>query len=394
MSKRITELQEQLGGLQKQMRGVLDKASEEKRELSGDEVAKYDNMERDFDAVKATIEREQRASNLEAVLAQPSTEAIREIGVPDKSVDEKMAYRNAFFTAMTRGTQSLEPEQKRVLQVGVAADGGYLVPEDFQTSVISALNDTVSMRRLGTVIRTSSTTKIPLAGTKPTFGYIAENGAYPQTDAKFGQIVLDAFKSGGIIKASEELLMDSFIDVEPYVRSLMVSGMAELEETSFVTGAGTTKPTGFTVDAELGVTTAAVSAVTADDIIDLYYSARKPYRANGTYAFSDVAVKSIRKLKGSDGQYIWNDGLGATPDTILGRPVETLTDLSALGAGNTFGAFGDFSYYQIADRGMMNVRRLDELYAGTGQVGFRVDSRGDGKLTIAEAIKTIKNAAV
>ncbi|NOX15967.1 MAG: phage major capsid protein [Epsilonproteobacteria bacterium] len=390
---RIQVLREKLGGLQKQMRGLLDEAGTQARELTTEEVAKYDAMEKDFDNTKATIEREEKLAKLQVELEAPTSTPSRASDATKPNEDEaKKAYRDAFFTGVARGFDRLGSEQVRVLQTGVSADGGYLVPTEFQTTVISALNDTVAMRRLGTVIRTSSTTKIPLAGAKPTFAYISENGAYPETDVKFGQVSLDAYKAGGTILASRELLNDAFIDVETYIRGLATAGLAELEEGSFVTGNGTAKPTGFTVTAGVGVTTAGTAAVTSDEILDLYYSVKAPYRAKSTFTFSDIACKAIRKLKDANGQYIWADGFGKAPDMILGRPVETLTKLGALATGSIFGAFGDFSYYEIADRGQMSMLRLNELYAGNGQVGFQVDTRNDGILTLSEAVKTIKNA--
>lgn len=389
---RIRELQEKLGGLQKQMRSVLDKASSEKRELNAEEAAKYDAIETEFDNVNATIEREKRAQNIERELDAPTTQGVRASGTSEKSADEKAAYREAFFQALIRGTNSLSSEQTRVLQKGVVADGGYLVPTEFQTTVISALNDLVLMRQLGTVIRTSSITKIPLAGAKPTFAYIAENGVFGETDAKFGQVSLDAFQAGGIIKASNVLLKDAFIDVEQYIRGLVVSGLEALEENKFILGTGVGMPTGVVVGSSLGTTTASASAVTADEIIDLYYSIRAPYRDKATFMFSDTAMKAIRKLKGTDGQYIWGMGLGQAPDTILGRPVKSSSVMAGLGTGNKFGIFGDMSYYQVADRGEMNIQRLNELYAATDQVGFKCDNRNDGILTLSESVVHIKNA--
>lgn len=393
MSARIRELREKLGGLQKQMREVLDKASEQKRELTLDEATRYDAIEKEYDNVLATIEREERALKLQKELDAPSSQAVRADGTPEKSADESAAYRDAFFKALVRGKQSLTGEQTRVLQKAVAADGGYLVPTEFQTTVIAALNDEVLMRKLGTVIRTDSTTKIPLAGAKPTFAYIAENGTYGKTDAKFGQIVLDAYKAGGIILASQELLTDAFINVEEYIRTLVVQGLSELEEQKFVVGAGGgLTPTGVVVGSSLGLATASATAVTADEILDLFYALRAPYRAKASFVFSDVAIKAIRKLKGSDGQYIWATGFGATPDTLLGRPVYSSANMSGLGTGNKFGIFGDMSFYQIADRGQMNIQRLNELYAEDDQVGFKCDNRNDGILTLAEAVVHIKNA--
>ena len=184
-------------------------------------------------------------------------------------------------------------------------------------------------------------------------------GYTQKTDTKFGQVSISAYKAGGTILASREILADAFIDVESYIRGLTIDGLAELEEQSFVSGNGVGKPTGFTVSADVGKTTAGLAAITSDEIIDLFYSLRAPYRKSATFTFSDDGCKAIRKLKDANGQlylerWIWS----CCRYNFRFRPVETLVGLDGLGTGKIFGAFGDFSYYQIADRGQMSMMRL------------------------------------
>ena len=106
---------------------------------------------------------------------------------------------------------------------------------------------------------------------------------------------------------------------------------------------------------------------------------------------NDATVKAIRKLKDGNGQYIWQPSLTAgTPDTILNRPVKTSSYVPTLGAGNKAIAFGDFSYYWVADRQGRSFQRLNELYAATGQIGFKATQRVDGKLVLGEAVKVLQ----
>ena len=146
--------------------------------------------------------------------------------------------------------------------------------------------------------------------------------------------------------------------------------------------------------AETGITAASATAVTADELIDLYYSLKSPYRRNAVWTLNDSTVKAIRKLKDGNGQYLWQPGITAgAPDMILGRPVRTSAYMPAIAAGAKTIAFGDFSYYWIADRQGRSFKRLNELFAATGQVGFLASQRVDGKLVLPEAVKVLAQKA-
>ena len=138
------------------------------------------------------------------------------------------------------------------------------------------------------------------------------------------------------------------------------------------------------------VTTANATSITADELIDLFYSLKAPYRKKAVWVLNDATIKAIRKLKDNNGNYLWQPALTAnTPDTILGRPVFTSSYVPTIAAGAKTIAFGDFSYYWIADRQSRSFKRLNELYAATGQVGFVATQRVDGKLILPEAIKVL-----
>ena len=105
---------------------------------------------------------------------------------------------------------------------------------------------------------------------------------------------------------------------------------------------------------------------------------------------NDSTVKAIRKLKNGNGDYLWQPSVTAgTPDTLLNRPVYTSSYMPAIAAGNKAILFGDLGYYWVADREGRSFKRLNELYAATGQVGFQSSERVDGKLVLAEAVKVL-----
>ena len=263
---------------------------------------------------------------------------------------------------------------------------------------MEALEEENVFRQLANVIRTSSgDRKIPVVAAKGTASWIDEEGAYTESDDSFGQVSIGAYKVGTMIKVSEELLNDSVFDLESYIAKEFARRIGAKEEEAFFTGDGSGKPLGVlaaTGGAETGVTAASSTAITADELMDLFYSLKSPYRKKAVWVLNDSTIKAVRKLKDSTGQYLWQPSLMAgTPDTLLGRPVKTSAYMPVIAAGAKTIAFGDFSYYWIADRQGRSFKRLNELYAANGQVGFLGSQRVDGKLVLSEAVKVLTQKA-
>lgn len=220
-----------------------------------------------------------------------------------------------------------------------------------------------------------------------------EEEAYTLSDDAFGQIALSAYKVGTAIKISEELLNDSVFDLPSYIAKEFARRIGTKEEEAFLIGDGKGKPTGIfaaTGGAENGATTTG-AAITFDDVIELFYSLKNPYRKKAVWVLNEQTVKALRKIKDNTGNFIWQPSVSAgVPDTILNRPYKTSSYVPEIGAGKKCMAFGDLSYYWIADRSGRTFKRLNELFAMTGQVGFLAMERLDGKLILPEAVKTLK----
>jgi HK97 family phage major capsid protein len=233
--------------------------------------------------------------------------------------------------------------------------------------------------------------------TKGTAAWLDEGEEYEESDSVFGQTSIGAYKLGTMIKVSDELLNDSIFNIESYISTEFARRIGAKEEEAFLVGDGIGKPTGIfnaTGGAELGITAGSTTAITADEIIDLVYSLKAPYRKNASFIMNDATIKAIRKLKDGQGQYLWQPSLTAgTPDTLLNRPVYTSAYAPILEAGSKTIAFGDFGYYWIADRQGRSFKRLNELFATSGQVGFLGSQRVDGKLILPEAIKVLQQKA-
>ena len=227
--------------------------------------------------------------------------------------------------------------------------------------------------------------------------WIDEEGDYLESDESFGQVQLDAHKVGTVIKVSEELLQDSAFNLESYISAEFSRRIGDKEEDAFLNGDGSAKPTGILNAAgggTVGVTAAGAAAITADELVDLYYALKAPYRKNAVWILNDATIKLIRKLKTGDGQYLWQPGIkDGEVNTILGRPYFTSPFMPIATAGAKTIIFGDLDYYWIGDRQGITFRRLNELYAGKGQVGFMASKRLDGKTVLSEAIQILQQHA-
>ncbi len=368
--------------------------------LSEEDTATYDKMEQDVMNLGKEIERLERQAAIDAELSKATSTPLT--GKPGakmgKDETEKTGrasdeYKGSFWNAMR--VKAPMPSVLNALQEGTDSEGGYLVPDEFERTLVEALEEENVFRTLAHVIRTSSgDRKIPVVASKGSASWVDEEGAYQESDDAFSQVSIGAYKLGTMIKVSEELLADSVFDLEAYISKEFARRIGAREEESFFNGDGKGKPLGILAaagGAEVGVTAASATAITADEVIDLFYSLKAPYRKNAVWLLNDATVKQIRKLKDTTGQYLWQPSLVAgTPDTILGRPVKTSAFMPTAAAGAKTIAFGDFKYYWIADRQGRTFKKLSELYAANGQVGFMGTQRVDGKLILPEAIKVLQ----
>ena len=393
----IVEMREKRAKLWATMEGFLDTHHNEKGVLSADDDATYGNMERDLNDLTNEIRRMERRDAMEAELSKPVDAPIT--AKPEKPAAapvEKLgrasdAYREDFGLAL-RG----RPLVHNVLSIGVDADGGYLVPEEYEKQIVDGLKEANVVRSLAKIITTHAERKIPVAVGHSVATWTEENAAYTESNPTFGQKQIDAYKLTDLVRISTELLQDSGFELEPYIREEFVRAFGVAEEEAFCVGNGTNQPTGiFTVNGgEVGVTAAGATAITVDELISLIYSLKSPYRRNAKFFMNDSTVALIRKLKDNNGAYLWQPSVQqGEPDKLLGYPLYTSPYVPQVGAGKLAVAFGDFKNYWIADRAGRTVQRLNELYSTNGQVGFIATERVDGKVILPEGIKLLKMKA-
>ena len=351
--------------------------------LSAEDDAIFNKMMDDVDKLGREIARMEKMEAMDVEMSKATSKPLTSAPTT-RMEDEPVSktgrggngYAKNFWNAMR--SKSVSHEVLNALQVGTDSEGGYLVPDEYERTLIEALEDQNIFRQLAHVIHTSSgDRKIPVVASKGTASWIDEEAQYPESDDAFGQVSIGAYKLATMIKISEELLNDSVFDMPAYIAKEFARRIGAAEEEAFFTGNGTGKPLGIlaaTGGAETGVTAAAADKITMDEVIDLFYSLRAPYRRNAVFIMNDATVKALRKLKDGQGQYLWQPSITAgTPDTILNRPVYTSGFMPTLATGNKTILFGDLGYYWVADREGRSFKQADPARSREGAEAGVID---------------------
>ena len=353
--------------------------------LNDSDYAVYEQMEKEIQNISREISRMQREDALEQELSKPMNTPLKnkpfkgEIGGTGRVSED---YKKAMLEALRSNFRNVS----NVLQEGTDADGGYLVPEEYDKRIIEVLNSENIMRTLGTKIKTGGDHKINIAATKPAASWIEEGEPLVWGDATFDQILLDAHKLHVAIKITEELLYDNSFGLESYITTQFGRALANAEEDAFLNGNGQGKPTGIFAVTGGGKVSATTTALKGDDIINLVYALKRPYRKKAAFIMNDKILATVRTLKDSEGQYLWQQSFkDGEPERLAGYPVYT----SEYAPTNMI-SFGDYSYYNIGDRGTRSFKKLTELFVGNDMVGFVAKERVDGKLVLPEAVQILK----
>ena len=353
--------------------------------LSKEDAETYNAMEEKIKNYSKEIERMEEMENMENELNKPVNSPI--VTKPLKADNEVKTGRasNEYKEAMLNALRSNFRQVSNVLQEGVDADGGYLVPDEYDTRLIQKLEDNNVVRALATKIKTSGEHKINIASTTPAAAWIEEGGTLTFGDAKFEQKILDAHKLHVAVKVTEELLYDNAFGLENFLIDSFGKAIGNAEENAFLNGTGNGQPTGI-FDETAGGTYITTEATEGDAIIELVYSLKRAYRKNAAFILNDKMIAKIRTYKDHNGAYMWQPSLIAgEPDKLLGYPVYT----SQYAPEDSI-AFGDFSYYNIGDRGARSFKQLTELFAGNGMIGYVAKERVDGILVLPEAVQILK----
>ena len=357
--------------------------------LSKEDAAAYDEMEKKIKDYSAEIERMEQMEKIENELNKPVNTPIVTKPMTVNGKEKTGRASDEYKAGMLMALRTNFKQISNVLQEGVDADGGYLVPEEYDSRLIQTLEEENIMRKLSTRITTSGEHKINIAATKPAAAWIEEGAALTFGDATFSQILLDAHKLHVAIKVTEDLLFDNSFGLENYIIDQFGKALANAEEDAFLNGTGVGQPLGLFADKGGGTVANTVTALTTDAAIGLVYALKRPYRKNASFIINDQLITQLRTLKDNNGAYMWQPALTAgEPDKFLGYDVYT----SQYAPSNAI-AFGDYKYYNIGDRGTRSFKQLNELFAGNGMIGYVAKERVDGKLILPEAVQILKIGA-
>jgi HK97 family phage major capsid protein len=371
-------------------KSILDQADNENRGMTAEENERFDKFMADVDKFAAEIEKRSHLDEVKASFDSSVGRIAAPESVEERSVEITDPYLEA-FGSYVRG--NLTDVEMRALQIGTDSEGGYTVPQVWDDAILRALNNANAMRQIATVIQTENTRNFSVESSMSTATWIAEEGSVTtDSDPAFGQVQLGAYKLSHIIKVSNELFADSAFDMAKYCGDHLGRAFANAEESAFVAGNGTGKPTGVMNGATTAVTCSSASVIDPTEILELIYAVKPDARRNGAFLMNGSTLLALRKLRngttGDWGDFIWQPSYKAgQPDLLCGFPVYESDGAAEIASGASVIAFGDFSAYVIADRGSRVLRKLDQLYAASDQTGIQLTARVDGKLLDANRVQ-------
>tara|TARA_Y100000592_G_C5455262_1_gene311042 strand:+ start:453 stop:1634 length:1182 start_codon:yes stop_codon:yes gene_type:complete len=388
MSNSIVEkLSDERNNLWEQMKELNDREINEERSLDATEKEQWDKMNDRMSEIDARVQ--ELASVEEANKKAEESRAIFETAsapVIEEEKEEALS-DSEILRAMAQGEVRSHEFEKRDLTV--ANDGG-LVPQGFADQIIAKLDENATVRQFATVINTAGgeDIKFPTITALSSASLVTEGNAIGESDPTSGSITLGAFKYAYLVQVSSELLADEGVDIEGFLANDAGRALGNGAGADFVGGNGSSKPHGVVDKASAGVTCASATAITTDEVIDLYYSVTAPYRQNGAWLMNDATVKAIRQLKDSNNQYLWQPSLQLTaPDNLLGSPIATDPNVETIATAKKVMAFGDMSKYYIREAGGIQVDRSVDFAFANDLVTFRFIYRADGDLMDSNAVK-------
>lgn len=405
MSESIQAMRERRNALAKETRNLLDQNPG--ATWAAEHQQKYDENVAEIERIDASIERRQKILDLDA------ERSFKEMGGQEHGAPANRSQSQQLLTKWMRGGDSALTAQewqavRNTMSTTTNTEGGYTVQTDVAASVIEALKAYGGMREVANVVRTAQGNPInwPTSdGTSEVGELIAQNTTATDADATFGVKTIGAYKfSSKIVTVPIELLQDSTVDIEAFVRARLAQRLGRITNQYFTTGTGTNQPNGIVTAASAGVTgaTGQTATVIYDDLVDLEHSVDPAYRAspNCRFMMHDSSVKVIKKIKDSDGRPIWTPSYdagirGGAPQELLGYRIQVNQDVATMAASAKSILFGDFSQYVIRDVMELTLFRFtDSAYAKKGQVAFLAWMRADGNLVTAGApVKYYTNSA-
>ena len=395
----IQKLREERNEKARDYRNTLDKCPQD-APMSEETSKKLDTLRDEITALEDRINREEYALNLAAENLKAEEAAEKAVG----AAGGKSTQKELFAKWLAHGDNGLSAEDwekvRAEMSTTTPSEGGYTIQTDVASSVIEALKEFGGMREVSTVFTTDQGNPMnyPTSdGTSEEGEIVPENTAATDEDVSFGTKNLPVYKfSSKVVTVPIELLQDSSIDLEAFIRSRIVERLGRATNRFFTVGTGTNQPLGIVTAAGSGKTGSAADAVTYEELVDVEHSVDPAYRRNAPrWMFHDTTLREVRKLKDSQGRPLWMpDIIGGSPATILGHGYTINQNMAPMAANAKSILFGQLSKYVIRDVMQVTFYRFtDSAYAKKGQVGFLAFMRSGGNLMdVGGAVKAFTNA--
>ena len=408
------QLREQRASLFEKMKEVSDRAGAENRLLSAEEVATYDRIDAEYTQVEDEIDRREAAQAREKNMVRRDPSGTLEDG--GQVVDDGEAYNRVFTNFLRRGMADLSPEDKAVMSgkasqilnaagIGTGAAGGFTVSPEFRDKLIETQKWYGPMLQEAEVIHTETGAQLPWPTSDDTANVgaiLAENTQVTEQDGTFGTANIDAYMyTSKMVRVSYQLMQDSAFDLGAWLPRKLGTRLGRILNQHFTTGTGTNQPDGIVTSATVGATStgsfAATGGVSFDNLIDLIEALDPAYGGGEGLKFMghQSVRKAIRKLKDSQGRYLWEPSVKeGVPNQVQGYPFILNNDMPTLAASSKSLLFGNIrDAYLIRIVRDMQTMRLQERYADFLQVGFLAFERADGTLQDANAVRVLQTTA-
>lgn len=385
MEEKLQQLSEAFAEFKRQNDARI-KEVETKGSASGERIAKVDQLNETISKLEGEIKSIQTAMN------RSGQDGFNQN--PQNEREEKHA--KLIEAYLRKGANELE---LKAMSVDSDEDGGYLVNPATSSEIIKKVYDSSPMRQLASV-QTISTDALEILEDLDEVGsgWVGETQSRNETGTpKLKKIVIPVHELFSQPKATQKLLDDAAVNIEAWLAEKVSEKFARDEATAFMTGDGVLKPKGILAyEAGTGfnqleqITTAASLAISGDDLIDLVYALKGDYKNGAAFMAKREVIKTFRKLKDTQGRYLWEPGLnGAAQSTLLGHNVYEANDMQAMTANGLAVAFGNFKAgYQIVDR--VGIRVIRDIYTAKPHVLFYTTKRVGGAVKNFEAIKLLK----
>jgi len=384
----------------KEVKDLLDQIAADFQEFKtaqdDKDVAKAAAIETAMDAARDEIKEIKTAMARTAVV-----EGVEE-------AKERAPYETAFEDYAIKGDEAGVREYKATtVHTGANAEGGFIVPPSLEQGVIELLRELTPARSYCNVVSLASATyNRNVQDVLGASGWVTETGSRSNTvTPEFDQFTITPYEMYANPQVTLAMLEDSQFNFEAWLSTEVSKSLATLENTAFTVGDGSGKPSGLDqfVGASAGPQSikenvaAATGAITADEVIDLIYSIKPQYRRGASFVMNRLTLASMRKLKDSDGRYMFEPALQLDGSAIVGRilgfPVYENEDVADMAAGAVALYFGDFNRgYTIVDRAT-SMSTLRNPFVSPGKVEFYTRRRVGGGVEDANAIQCIKMAA-